>query len=109
MAKLPKDWPQLNFIIYHGCLQAFRDPPDRVLAEFDKTGEIKWASDLARIPAQYEVTNAALLRNFISFYHQAYRAAVWGSRHNYRYIYGWLSRPYLRANLLSRITWCRPG
>ena len=25
---------------------------------------------------------AKLLRNFISFYHQAYRAAVWSSRHN---------------------------
>jgi hypothetical protein len=23
-----------------------------------------------------------LLRNFISFYHQAYHAAVWNSRHN---------------------------
>jgi uncharacterized protein len=47
----------LSFIIYHGCLQAFREPPDRALAEFEKTGEIKWASDLARIPAQYGVTN----------------------------------------------------
>jgi hypothetical protein len=28
----------------------------------------------------------ALLRNFISFYHQAYRAAVWRSRHNFLYI-----------------------
>jgi hypothetical protein len=26
---------------------------------------------------------AALLRNSISFYHQAYRAAVWSSRQNY--------------------------
>jgi hypothetical protein len=25
---------------------------------------------------------AALLRNFISFYHQAYRVAVWSSRHD---------------------------
>ena len=24
-----------------------------------------------------------LLRNFISFYHQAYRAAVWSSRHDF--------------------------
>ena len=28
---------------------------------------------------------AKLLRNFISFYHQAYRTAVWGSRHNILY------------------------
>jgi hypothetical protein len=26
--------------------------------------------------------HSALLRNFISFHHQAYRAAVWCSRHN---------------------------
>jgi uncharacterized protein len=57
IGKAAKDWPQLNFIIYHGCLQASRELPDRVLAEFEKTGEIKWASDLARIPAQYGVTN----------------------------------------------------
>jgi hypothetical protein len=30
------------------------------------------------------VDGAKLLRNFISFYHQAYRAAVWCSRHNIR-------------------------
>jgi hypothetical protein len=30
-----------------------------------------------------------LLRSFISFYHQAYRAAVWRSRHHYRDISGW--------------------
>jgi hypothetical protein len=29
-----------------------------------------------------------LLRNFIRFYHQAYRAAVWQSRQNFRYVYG---------------------
>ena len=57
IGKAAKDWPQLNFIIYHGCLQAFQEPPDRVLAEFEKTGEIKWASDLARIPEQYGVSN----------------------------------------------------
>jgi uncharacterized protein len=57
IGKAAKDWPQLNFIIYHGCLQAFQQPPDQLLAEFEKTGEIKWASDLARIPQQYGVTN----------------------------------------------------
>ena len=51
IGKAAKDWPQFNFIIYHGCLQAFQEIPDRALAEFEKTGEIKWATDLARIPA----------------------------------------------------------
>jgi predicted TIM-barrel fold metal-dependent hydrolase len=57
IGKAAKDWPQFNFIIYHGCLQAFQETPDRALAEFEKTGEIKWATDLARIPEQYGVTN----------------------------------------------------
>jgi uncharacterized protein len=57
IGKAAKDWPQLSFVIYHGCLQAFQESPDRVLAEFEQSGEIKWASDLARIPAQYGVTN----------------------------------------------------
>jgi len=57
IAKAAKDWPQLNFVIYHGGLRAFQELPDRALAEFDQTGEIKWASDLARIPAEHGVTN----------------------------------------------------
>ena len=50
LLKAAKDWPQLNFIIYHGCLRAFMDPPGSALAEFERSGEIKWASDLARVP-----------------------------------------------------------
>src|SRR5439155_588698 len=47
IAKAAKDWPQLNFVIYHGGLRAFQELPDQALAEFDRSGEIKWASDLA--------------------------------------------------------------
>jgi hypothetical protein len=57
IAKAAKDWPQINFIFYHGCLQPFMESPDRVLAEFEKTGEIKWSSHLARIPEEAGVTN----------------------------------------------------
>jgi len=57
IGKAAKDWPQLNFIYYHGCLRAFLEPPDNVLAEFEKTGEIQWASELARIPEQFGVSN----------------------------------------------------
>lgn len=57
IGKAAKDWPQMNFIIYHGCLQPFLELPDRVLAEFEATGEIKWASHLARIPEEYGVSN----------------------------------------------------
>jgi len=57
MAKVAKDWPQMNFIIYHGCLRAFLELPDQAMAEFEKSGEIKWASDLARVPAEAGVSN----------------------------------------------------
>ncbi|ETX06850.1 MAG: hypothetical protein ETSY2_14600 [Candidatus Entotheonella gemina] len=52
-----KDWPQLNFVIYHGCLRAFQEDPAANLAKFEETGEIQWASDLAAIPEKYGVSN----------------------------------------------------
>ena len=55
--KAAKDWPQINFIIYHGCLRPFLEKPDKVLAEFEATGEILWATDLARVPQEHGVTN----------------------------------------------------
>ncbi len=52
-----KDWPQLNFIIYHGAYRHVGGDPAVALAEFERTGRISWTSDLADIPAQYGVTN----------------------------------------------------
>jgi uncharacterized protein len=58
-----KDWPQLNFIIYHsgyryvGDTGHIEEQPALALAEFERSGRIAWASDLADIPAQYEVDN----------------------------------------------------
>jgi predicted TIM-barrel fold metal-dependent hydrolase len=57
IGKAAKDWPQINFVIYHGCLRAFQELPDALLARFEQGGGIEWASDLARIPEQYGVTN----------------------------------------------------
>jgi predicted TIM-barrel fold metal-dependent hydrolase len=57
LGKAAKDWPQLNFVIYHGALRAFLETPDAALTEFDETGRIKWATDLAEIPAKYGVNN----------------------------------------------------
>ena len=57
LPKVAKDWPQINFIIYHGCLRPFLESPDAALAEFEDTGEIKWASDLARVPQEHGVSN----------------------------------------------------
>jgi hypothetical protein len=52
-----KDWPQINFVIYHGALRPFLESPEAALGEFEQTGRIKWATDLAEIPSKYGVTN----------------------------------------------------
>ncbi|MDP6515859.1 MAG: amidohydrolase family protein [Alphaproteobacteria bacterium] len=57
IAKAAKDWPDLNFIIYHGCLRPFMEDPANMLATFEKTGDIEWSSELARIPQEHGVTN----------------------------------------------------
>ena len=57
LPKAAKDWPQINFVIYHAALRAFLENPDDELAQFDKTGYIRWVSDLADIPAKHGVSN----------------------------------------------------
>ncbi|HSE93173.1 MAG TPA: amidohydrolase family protein [Methylomirabilota bacterium] len=57
LGKAAKDWPQINFVIYHSALRAFLESPAAVLSEFEQTGRIKWATDLAEIPAKYGVRN----------------------------------------------------
>ena len=57
LRKVAKDWPQINFIIYHGCLRPFLELPDVALAEFEKTGNIEWSTDLAAVPGDAGVSN----------------------------------------------------
>ena len=57
VGKAAKDWPQLNFIIYHGAYRHVGGDPAQAMAEFDTTGRSSWVSDMADIPAQYGVTN----------------------------------------------------
>ena len=57
LPKAAKDWPQINFIIYHSALRAFLENPDDDLAEFERTGYIRWVSDLASIPGKHGVNN----------------------------------------------------
>src|SRR5207245_10531801 len=47
----------MNFVIYHAALRQFLESPDDDLAEFEKTGHMLWASDLAEIPQKYGVNN----------------------------------------------------
>ncbi|MEM7250034.1 MAG: amidohydrolase family protein [Pseudomonadota bacterium] len=57
IAKAAKDWPQMNFVIYHGCFRPFLEKPDATLAEFEKSGTIDWSTQLSRIPEEHGVDN----------------------------------------------------
>jgi predicted TIM-barrel fold metal-dependent hydrolase len=57
LPKAAKDWPKLNFVIYHAALRPIMESPDASVAEFDKTGRISWVTDLAEIPAKHGVKN----------------------------------------------------
>jgi uncharacterized protein len=84
--KAAKDWPQLNFVIYHSALRAFTESPDTEMAEFERTGYIHWASDLARIPQEHGVSNvyaelgtafANLQRPLSAHWSRAWAPIVW--------------------------------
>ena len=57
IAKAAKDWPQMNFVIYHGCLRPFLEKPDQTLAEFEQSGTIDWSTQLSQIPQEHGVSN----------------------------------------------------
>jgi uncharacterized protein len=57
IGKAAKDWPQMNFVIYHAALRPAFELPDQAWSEFQQTGRIAWASDLADIPQKFGVTN----------------------------------------------------
>jgi predicted TIM-barrel fold metal-dependent hydrolase len=57
VGKAAKDWPQINFVIYHSALRMFLESPDAMVKEFDQTGRIKWATELAEIPSKLGVSN----------------------------------------------------
>lgn len=52
-----KDWPQIEFVIYHAGLRPYLAAPDAEMAQFERDGTIPWVSDLARIPEEYGVSN----------------------------------------------------
>jgi predicted TIM-barrel fold metal-dependent hydrolase len=57
LGKAAKDWPQMTFVVYHSALRAFLEDPAQAMAEFESTGRINWASDLAEIPEKFGVNN----------------------------------------------------
>ncbi|HZR03067.1 MAG TPA: amidohydrolase family protein [Burkholderiales bacterium] len=58
LGKAAKDWPGMNFVIYHAALRPWlADQPDADLQKFLDTGYVEWATDLARIPEKFGVNN----------------------------------------------------
>ncbi len=55
VAKAAKDWPQLNFIIYHSGYRA--GPVADTWRRFEETGRIDWVTDLSEIPAKHGLKN----------------------------------------------------
>jgi predicted TIM-barrel fold metal-dependent hydrolase len=54
VGKAARDWPQLNFIIYHS---GYRGNAKEAWAQFEKSGRIEWVTDLADIPGKFGVKN----------------------------------------------------
>ena len=57
LPKAARDWPDLDFIIYHSALRPLLEPPDVTAEEFERTGYIRWVSDLAAIPQRHGLKN----------------------------------------------------
>jgi predicted TIM-barrel fold metal-dependent hydrolase len=57
VGKAAKDWPQINFVIYHSGYRWAGAPVADAWAQFQQSGRVEWVSDLADIPAKYGVKN----------------------------------------------------
>jgi len=57
VGRAAKDWPQLNFAIYHSAYRHLGGSPADGMNEWEQRGRLSWLSDLAEIPAKYDVTN----------------------------------------------------
>jgi uncharacterized protein len=58
VGKAAKDWPQLNFLIFHaGYRYVGQEEAGSLFAKFHDTGRMDWVNDLAEIPQKYGVDN----------------------------------------------------
>src|SRR5215467_7182288 len=57
VGRAAKDWPQLNFAIYHSGYRHLGGAPTDGIDEWEQRGRLSWLTDLAEIPAKYGVTN----------------------------------------------------
>ncbi len=57
VGKAAKDWPQLNFIVYHSGFRFVGGTQNAGWEQFEKTGRIDWVTDLSEIPQKHGVKN----------------------------------------------------
>jgi predicted TIM-barrel fold metal-dependent hydrolase len=57
VGKAAKDFPELNFIIYHSGFRFTGGAQKTGWDQFEQTGRIDWVTDLADIPQKYGVKN----------------------------------------------------
>jgi len=57
VGKAAKDWPKLNFIVYHSAFRYTGGAYKVGMDQFDQSGRVDWVSDLAEIPEKFGVTN----------------------------------------------------
>ena len=59
VGKAAKDWPQLNFVIYHSAFRWSGGPATAQQAweQVESSGRVDWVTDLAGIPGKFGVTN----------------------------------------------------
>jgi hypothetical protein len=60
VGKAAKDWPQLNFVIYHSAYRWVAGPggtAENAWAQLQRSGRVDWVTDLAEIPGQFGVSN----------------------------------------------------
>ena len=58
VGRAARDWPQLNFIIYHGGYRwTGQGGIEGAWKQLEATGRIDWVTDLAEIPGKFGVTN----------------------------------------------------
>ena len=59
VGKAAKDWPRLNFVIYHSAYRWGGGPnsAEQAWEQVQRTGLVEWVNDLADIPGKFGVTN----------------------------------------------------
>jgi hypothetical protein len=58
VGKAAKDWPQLNFMIYHSAYRwAGGGTAEDAWEQIQRTGRVEWVNDLADIPGRFGVKN----------------------------------------------------